>query len=558
MAEHPYIVNAIARSSAEYLARMATTANIGTRVGVIVPSEAPLCIPSLPDGHPAGVYRHPLDDYSSTQAMVNSLDEAEHMNYRISQFTLASQSFFAKGCSREVETDDFDVWLCDEDIKLTEQDLEGMRATDYHEFQGVYTITQRHHEGCAIGLNLDTAKKTMGADGDGDNGFWFDGAKFPAVYKAIQAQPEGSTSKLEKSRSPLQERTQMIHKSMMNLVGFATKVATDTMLVQDREFLATQLNFLDRADMDKQLNHFIKVGTDGFKSNIDQASVRTQMSILQSNMINMFGKGAPYSDWPNDQAFTHSIPQIWYEGMPDIDTIEAIMPWMDSTVPNICRRVLPGFKNIMDEPFKMQPLTAYRYWAYKPDEELIDSARVMQDWYNARAKKVNWQDSNAIQEFKLAWQDRIKEEKYNRNSLANAVWWIAHSSRSENSGAGSVFLGFHEEACKIIATKPGHDKKRFSTILVGMQYQVENVQHMEGNMKVVDVPMKQKGKLVVRKALVALVSGQEQPKDTRYPKNTIALVAMNANQPEAGEYYGVIDRNSEASHILVLSTPKEA
>jgi len=557
MDEHPYIVNAIARSSGEYLSRMATTANVGTRCGVIVPTQADIVIPSMPDGNPVIGYRHPIDSNGSIQAMVNSTDEAEFVSYGLSQFTLASGEIFAKGVSREVETDDFDVWLCDEDIKMSELPLEEVRREGEYEIDSIYAQTQRHKENTAVGMNLDKASVRQGADGDGDIEDIVDGNKYPALYSAVLQQPEGTTKKLVKSNSPLDERTSMIYKSMMNLVGFATKIMTDTLMVTDREYLADQLGYENEAEMDAEGNYHIKVGTDGFKTNIDQAEVRARLSTLQSNMLGLFGKGAPYSDWPNDQAFTRSIPQIWHEGMDDEDAIEAIMPWMDSTVPSISRRVLPGLQNVLAEPFKTRPLTTYKYWADHSTYDALRIARKMQDWYNANASEVNWQDAIAIQQFKLEWKERIADETLPRYELANALWFIAHGARSVNSGAGSVFLGFPEEALDIVLEKPGQQyvktEQGYETVIVGLPKQCPNVLEMKGEVTIIDVPLKKAGKLMVRKAIVAVVEGQLQPSDNRYPENTIALVATNAFQPPAGVYEASITPNSEASHLIVLA-----
>jgi len=70
----------------------------------------------------------------------------------------------------------------------------------------------------------------------------------------------------------------MIAKSMTNLVGMATNVAGGTFMVEDREFLARQLGFKGAMEMNNRLNYFIKVGTDGFKTSVDQVAVEKEIA----------------------------------------------------------------------------------------------------------------------------------------------------------------------------------------------------------------------------------------------------------------------------------------
>ena len=103
---------------------------------------------------------------------------------------------------------------------------------------------------------------------------------------------------------------EMIRKSMMNLVGYASNLMTETFMVTDRDWLAQQLGFKSGASMDERLNYFVRVGTDGFKTNVDQEPVRKHMGILQQKMLKMFGVMAPWTSWPNDWAFARGIPEV--------------------------------------------------------------------------------------------------------------------------------------------------------------------------------------------------------------------------------------------------------
>lgn len=66
-------------------------------------------------------------------------------------------------------------------------------------------------------------------------------------------------------------------------------------MVTAREWLAHQLGFTSEASMDERLNFFVKVGTDGFKANVDQEPLRKHMGILQQKMLKIFGVIAPWT-----------------------------------------------------------------------------------------------------------------------------------------------------------------------------------------------------------------------------------------------------------------------
>jgi hypothetical protein len=135
---------------------------------------------------------------------------------------------------------------------------------------------------------------------------------------------------------------------------------------------------------------------------------------------------------------------------------------------------------------------------------------------------------------------------------ANAIWYVSHSARSDTSGAGSVFLGFIDECMGIIGEKPGLHSKGFQTVLIGLGWQLPDIDDLDTEAEIVDVQVDNGKRSLVRKAVVATVDGQVQPKDTRYPTNMIALVAKNANQPEVGHYRARITRYSDSSHRAIL------
>lgn len=554
MERHPFIVNAIARSSGDMLARMATTANVGTRWGLIIPSRE-ICIPWLPDGHPIIIYRHPIDSWGSIQAVFNSLKDKSFMNVVTDQYTLADKNIMAKGLVSEVETNDFDLWICNEDIKMYIGDLEDIRAqSSYATFDSVLSFTQKHKPENNVGVPIDWGKDAIGCDADGDTLNIVDGAKFPALFEAVQEQPEGSTPKLEKTASKLNERPMMIRKSMMNVVGHATKVASDTFIVEDRETLAKELGKKTRAELDDELNLNVKCGTDGYKSNIDMEVVRKRIAVMSSNQQNLLGKGAIYTDWPNEEDFAHSIPKIWSEELSDDDKARAIMEWMDGTVPRICKITLPFMQNALDEPFAIYPLTEFRGFVPKPKGALLDEAKKLQKWYNARVMSTNWMDDESVKAMTARWQEEIAKSTFDRIDLARAVWYIAHSARGTYNGAGSVFLGFEEESVQI--AEEGKDPKKIRAkqyiVVSGIDYQLPKTDNLEVDAEIVDVETIKDGRVLIRKAIVAEVPGQLQPRDKRYPLNTIGIVATNTFQPPIGKYKVKINRNTQRSHLMTI------
>ncbi|MGW8178224.1 MAG: hypothetical protein ACWGQW_05565 [bacterium] len=557
---HPYLVNSIARASGEIFTRIATTVNVGTKVGIAVPTEGICVIPKL-NGR-VGIYRHPVDSDGSMQAVKASKKEQEYVaNSECIQHTMSGEAeghdLFAKGVFRIVDTDEFDVLVCAEDIKMWGGALEVIRGVKEFLFNGVVAFNQWFAKGCAVGVRPSFGKDRMGLDYDGDLVDYFNGELFPVLWQTIKDQQEAYTKKLEKSKSPLFKRAVMIYKSMMNLVGMATKQATDTFMVTDRQLLALELGFKILRDMEIILNYWIKVGTDGFKTDIDQEPIRAEMSVFQSKIHKLLGCSAPYSNWPNDWAFKHGVPQLWHPDMEEREAKESIRPWMDGTVPTICRLTLPHLENILGEPFRSEPLTKFRGWVKEPHVAYLAYATKLQDWYNARSKSVNWQDSDRIIEFKFRWQDEVQNlinmVEADRYELAQALWWVAHSARSSHSGAGSVFMAFHKECLRIVTERPGYSNE-FETILTGMNYQLPNYvgEEMIVDVEVVDIDETKNGRRTVRKAIVATVAGQLQPRNDKYPKNMIAMVATNANQPEVGTYTATIKRYSKNAFKAVL------
>jgi hypothetical protein len=188
-------------------------------------------------------------------------------------------------------------------------------------------------------------------------------------------------------------------------------------------------------------------------------------------------------------------------------------------------------------------------------EKLLASAKNIQDWYNARAKRTNWADAKSINELKTAFDARLKEwmddERIDRMTAASALWRVAHSSRSGDASGASVFIGFYDECLKIVAEKPGL-KGSLRTVVTGIHYQVPGLREATLEGEIVDVAVNIRGKRVIRKALVAQVDGQLQPQDPQFPANMIGIIAVNADQPQNGTYTISIKQTSQSAWTATL------
>jgi len=80
-------------------------------------------------------------------------------------------------------------------------------------------------------------------------------------------------------------------------------------MIADREYIARELGFKSAKALDERLNFFIKVGTDGFKTLIDQAPIQTPHGRPADQMPDHVWVSAPWTNWPNEAAFHTFIPQ---------------------------------------------------------------------------------------------------------------------------------------------------------------------------------------------------------------------------------------------------------
>lgn len=591
MYDHPFVANALNRNAQSYFARLCSSVNLHGDYRLCVPTTVPtICWP----GHSGKIIldRSPIDSNGSLQAVEVETDPAEEerlSKMMVVQYTIASRQIMLKGCLGVVDDDllDYDIVVCSEDIKMVTSGV-GDNAL------GTLTSVRNRQEltlsdvvipflaawdsASLVGINAAWAKYLMGLDHDGDAIRLAEANELPKLWQAIHDLPAGKTPKLPKTHRKISEadlRAEMIIKSMANLVGMATNVAGGTFMTTDRDFLAAQLGFKTVESMDARLNYFIKVGTDGFKTDVDQDAVAKECAIIQNSMRRMYGHTAPWTGWDGHTwAFSRGIPPIILaiikqdETMVVYDDLDGnecvwqgaaanhtryivfgeseprqlgdnekqcgIYPFMTGTIAQIARVAIRFLDPHWSQTIAIRPLTAFRTWAPEyPD--MKEDAEEVQFWFNTRVGRVNWTDPKDIAEFKLAYQERLNHWQGDKWDKACALWHVAHSSRGAEATAASVFLGFPDECERIVRERPGGKVKEVT--LTGLGYQLPRFTAGElRGIRVEDVETMKGAKKIIRRAICGQVQGQVAPRDPSYPRDLIAFVAANTDQPEVGIY----------------------
>lgn len=551
MQQHPYVAPAFLKVMADYLARAATTVDVPTEVRVAVPTTSPIATVVGPHA----LTRYPVDSNGSTQAVEPSaLDGQEFLRVsqlEVVQYTVASKQLMAKGCFGVVDElpDGVDLVLCLDDIKMTVEALDGLKHGDIVELEAVIPFHQWFAAGCAIGINSEWAKDSMGLDFDGDMVFVMPLHEFPMLLKAIRGRIPGNTPKLEKVPQALDKRVAMIRNSMANLVGLASNVAAGTFAVHDRRLLASQLGFAGEAALNDKLNWYIKVGTDGFKTMINQPLVEMEILALQGNLMRVLKKGAVWTRWPNEWAFRREVPKFQYEGMSKAEARRAVPIHFDGTIPMILRLTLPDMQRalqIKGGPIDMLPLSTFRGWAGPVPEHLLDGAHRLQLEFNARVTRVNFTWADDVIRFKKVWahliQDWMVAEHIGAEMACAALWREAHSTRSDSASAASVFMAFPELCKAIVEHKPGLQCAKQETVLVGLGYVFDEAPtHLVAEVEIREFRQERANKTLIRRIAVGNVPGKKDAK-APYPAGLIGMVEVHANQPELGTYVATITK----------------
>lgn len=574
MIYHPYVANLLARTLKDWYIRAATSIDVGQKIKVACPTFVADFVLPNPGKHI--VTRYPVDSYGSIQAIdIDETDEVIAERARIAgmeavQCTIASKDLAIKNMLGIVDDlGGYDIVVCEDDIKMM-----NYRYLP-EEVEAILSLTQWYEAGSLAGVNVQTMKDVMGFDVDGDMMEIIDCSERPLLFKAVKDQPNGETPKLAKTHSPIAKsdtRGSMICKSMSNIVGFASNLASKTFTQEDRAFMAYALGYKTVDALDRRLNFFIKVGTDGYKTDIDVIGVTKEIAQVDSSLNNTFKHSAPYTRWTrSDVAFVNKVPPVFdsmygdsetgkfvYYNEGEIVEIEegdlsiAIHPYMDGTIPTIAKMMLPVISKRISEPIVVRPLTEFRGWAPEPTQAYWKQAISLHIWFGNRSKTVNWKDGRAIAEFKETY--RLSVDIYlkgkDRNQAAYTLWHVAHSAKSTNAGAASVFMAFPDECREIVKDKPG--RKSRIVILTGITYQIPDFTDYTGEVDVRDVQIRKGDKVCIRKAVCAEISGQLEPKDDQYPSNMIGLVSTQSDQIDCGKYIAAITPKSKSSWFMTV------
>lgn len=551
MGLHPYVANALSRSSAEDIFRVATTVDVPCQVRVAVATDRVGKIAMTGKG---AVCRYPIDSFGSIQSSNTNSKVAKSEEERISkleviQYTVSTMDMMANGTFVVVDDEDMpegvDIVMCVKDIKMGSR-RHGRRTVD-----GVVAFTQWFDKGCGIGLSPEWAKDNMGADFDGDLIFKYMLKQFPELYRVIAALPEQKTPKLDKSHTYISKndrRAEMAVNSMCNIVGWATNLMSSTFAVADRERAARLLGYTSEARMDWTLNRLVKIGTDGFKTMAwDREKTEKALVFLQKNIQTALSKVAPWTHWKRSNwAFRRGIPEFFRKGMAmGVERRNSIPSFFDGTVAQICRITLPNLGSMLETPIEQKPLSAFRHWAMEVEDHLAGQAHELQMEYNGRVHRVNFQNTENVRTFRKWWQGRLNEwakaEGISREMAASAMWREAHNTRSDEASGASVFIGFPEQSKWIVSEKPGWNKDKTETTLVGLHYVFDHpVEHLTADVEVREFKQIIKNKTVIRKIVcVHGVKGKKAPR-APYPADLLGMVERHAIQPEKGRYIAQI------------------
>ncbi len=602
---HPFVANHLNQKSQEYAVRAATSIPMAGKYRVAVPTTVPYDTVNRLGGIAsllkAIIGRYPMDSNNSETAVqpipadhdlvVSEIARIAAM--AVIQYTLYCHKFFAKGqvgmltdAEMIIRGNQYDLVLCEEDIKMAVIGVTKTRQLQQITIDAYFGMTMYYQPGNAVGVNPELWKH-MGGDFDGDGIIIVNCAFRPALWDTCRALLPGMSDKLNKTNTDFEtsgdKRIDMILKSRIcaKIVGYATNVMATTFAVKNRKALAYELgktlgNQESKLDLDWWLNFWVKVGTDGFKTDVNVDQAYKALSIVQGQLSDLLGGGAPWCGWHKDpMVFKHTVPVFYFEkdatherGMTKEEARTCVPATMDGTVVDILRITLPQMHEFLTIGIDAKPLSHFKYWALRVSDELNESAIGIQRKYGGRASATNWTDPDSIDQFKVWYRTVLVEyddlwQKYTRLERASAIWQVAHSSQAAHNGAGAIFQAemYKEEVHQIITDKPGLRQQNNSdantVILVGLANVLDA--SLQGEIKgepmircdvIVDEftthDRKDARKTTIRKIVRASVNGQTANLGG-YPIDTLGTVVMGGGQPDSGIYCAVITRESDKS-----------
>ena len=621
---HPYVAGSVRKSAKPIIVQLGTTIPLLTKTFYAVPTlcKNDFVYPEGVEGDFGIVQTYPADDNSSTRAIRKNEHgdpEWEAESRRLAhqeaiQYTLTGMLWTAKGSMQLIPKklmDGYDFVLCTKDVKLHPGlgDIRSGKAVELEMGETIFAITQWVGPGQCCGCpNDDNGKgiwESMGRDFDGDIMalMLIDGRSMSIWKCAKKWRGLTTTYKIEKTHNTLSWRIEMILNSMMNLVGFATnnQALTYACAPEERVGLAKSMEFNSERSMDVAFNRDIKDGTDCHKSLVDADEIQTRMAQRQSIMLRHFRRAAPWTNWMNNDFIPSMLPELerdlpghirvraandgefrrspeWKmhiqqecEGATIAQIWKFVLPWLKQQYSDSIRAgIIPkeAVPQFMEKGIKTMMLTDYVDWAPSVDERDMDSGYAMYQKFCVLASQVNMSDDLAVLSFKESWMALCNEWAKQYSSVDYAAWVIwrcAHHSRSSRAGAAAVFIGFPEQALKIVREKPGNMSmgSQIRTVIVGLNNNFEYIPDMipvEGSIRVVVKNGFYNNQL--RKMVLSIepLDGQKVHSDG-LPDNLIGMVSeLRKNRekegyvsPPEGEYLARIVRMANLAWACYLS-----
>ena len=602
MVRHPYVANALDRSSSDMFARGASSIPTNSHVKVAVPSR---CNKFVTEKPMIG-YRYPLDAWGSIQA-VEADGDAEEIaridKMEVIQFSMSSDEMGATGLLGVLDDsempDGVDIIICADDIKLRKGNPNHRKRCGTIEFDGCVSFTQWYDAGSAIGIGYRWFSKVMGGDFDGDLVTFFRASDigdevFWVLFNKVLRFPKQGTPKLKKSKIRVTEagRATFAWSSMANLVGYAANMQASTFAVQDREAVATGMGFASMTEMDDYFRQVIQLSVDGYKSskvylerdgkNILVTIPETEENLgrLQTSLVGILGGLAPWNGWNRDEFFfRHTVPSVIEESLGDslyrVDGRErpiylskaevkgAVRPIHDTLIAKIARETLPAIQSALGATIAVRPLAYHKRWAPNVSEEEFVLGKEYVAWFSQAAPKVSWNSGDAVRSFRNNCECRfskfVKKHGLTREVAFNAIWQAAHSKRSRLAGAGAPFLACPELAEITIRDKPGMRAVQFRATLVGLKYQVAtDIRRWSGEVEVKEMPIRKNNRtllrLFVRPVNTAGIEFVKKSGDDQYPEGWFGMLSKIDPGVQEGIYNGALRVSGRSASITLQSS----
>lgn len=553
MMAHPYITNALSRHTHGMAIKLATTFPMKSYYKVAIPGD------EVSEQGDLGLARYPIEAWNNNRSIDNRDKDVSKLKARVAeleavQYTLTNKMMFAKGISVVVDRaempDGVDAILCDEDVKTWIGEKVCNVAVElvdaYLGFLSWWT------KGSLVTVPYSTWE-LMGGDYDGDGCVITHLDNLPKVAEALKAFPTQPALKLPKSQSTWDQgdkRAYMIEKSMRasKIIGMATN-ALATLYAYSPEFqpiVALRCGFKCVKDMEAALQRLIRIGTDGFKTDVDVLGAEEECTAILTDI----GTTAPWTKWKNNALVFDRVMPCFYDPMKGSRVAWDIPSTMDGTVGEILALALPELTEIvkMVRPEAELPMF-YRDWAYCEDEDLIADAKSLNSAFGLACKRVDWTDENSSEHLKAwleeavtRWQEKSGKDRW---ELANATWVAVHETQVDTMPTALVFWAFPAEVETIISTKPGlapekekpGAQKKKDYHVTGLQYSFKEMPSvLSTKALVVKIVEEKDGKKILRRVLVTPNLPGQLSAPVGYPAGSIGSFTRDSDVPEEGEY----------------------